>query len=204
MALVARASSHQGCCVTLIGRRARLGTKVEGDALKHSANPRMREHSLRHARRPRPWQFVLMSVAILAAVACTVSTARATPRTALPGEKSIRSVSPFCQDAVVFGKHGTNLLKLPPATLKADYAQFKTLAAKMVPLAPTSIRTDLKAIFTFDLGIFKELSKVGWSFAKIPRTVLEKWAIQGPKLKPASDKVITYIDAKCGLKLRKP
>ncbi len=113
------------------------------------------------------------------------------------------TASVFCQDAATFG-HGTALQTLPPATLKADYAKFKVLKATMVPLAPTSIRADLNQVLTFDLGLFSELSKVGYSFAKIPRTVLAKWAIEGPKLKPASDKVITYIDAKCGLKLPKP
>ncbi|MBV8065792.1 MAG: hypothetical protein JOY73_09730, partial [Actinobacteria bacterium] len=79
-----------------------------------------------------------------------------------------------------------------------------TLATTMVPQAPSSIRTDLKSVFTFDLGLFSELSKVGWSFAKIPKSVLAQRAVEGPKLKPASDAVITYLDSKCGLKLAKP
>ncbi len=111
--------------------------------------------------------------------------------------------SPFCQDAAIFGK-GQALQTLPPATLKADSARFKTLSTKMVPLAPTAIRADLRSVLTFDLGLFTELSKVGWSFARVPPSVFQKWAVAGPKLRPASDKVITYIDSACGLKLRKP
>ena len=111
--------------------------------------------------------------------------------------------SPFCQDAAVFSK-GQALQTLPPATLKADYGRFKTLKAQMVPLAPTSIRPALNSVLTFDLGLFTELSKVGWTFAKVPHSVLMQWGVAGPKLKPASDKVITYLDSHCGLKLPKP
>jgi hypothetical protein len=117
---------------------------------------------------------------------------------------STNSGATFCQEAVILGKSGTSLLRLPPAKLKADYAQFKALAPKLEAAAPSSIRSDLKAILTFDLGIFRERSKVGWTFAKIPRSVLQQWAVAGPKLKPQADKVIAYVDAKCGLKLPKP
>ena len=121
-----------------------------------------------------------------------------------PAGSAATSKAPICQYAVTFDKNSVGLASLPPATLKADYGNFKTLDSKMVPLAPSSVRPDLQSIFHFDLGLFSELSKVGWSFAKIPHTVLETWAVSGPKLKPASDKVIIYLNGTCHLKLTKP
>jgi hypothetical protein len=104
---------------------------------------------------------------------------------------------------VIFGK-GANLLTLPPKVIQADAAQFKSLEASMVPLALPSIRSGLQAIFAFDLGLFDELGKVGWSIARVPHSVLAQWAVSGPKLKPSSDKVIGYIDTYCGLNIPKP
>jgi hypothetical protein len=121
-----------------------------------------------------------------------------------PAGVAATSGASICQYAVSFDKNSVGLASLPPATLKTDYGHFKTLDSKMVPLAPGSIRPDLQSIFHFDLGIFSELSKVGWSFARIPHAVLQEWATSGPKVKPASDKVITYLNGACGLKLTKP
>jgi hypothetical protein len=110
----------------------------------------------------------------------------------------------FCQKAdAVFGK-GTNLLTLPPATMKADDATFKADQPAILTLAPSSIKTDLKQIFTFDNGLFTALSKVGWTVAKLPKSELKVLGTTGPKLKPASDTVIGYLDSNCGLKLPKP
>jgi hypothetical protein len=121
-----------------------------------------------------------------------------------PVGSAATSKAPICGYAVNFDKSTVGLQSLPPATLKTDYGKLKTLDKKMVPLAPSSVRPDLQSVFHFDLGLFSELSKVGWSFAKIPRTFLEKWAVEGPKLKPASDKVITYLNGTCSLHLTKP
>jgi hypothetical protein len=112
--------------------------------------------------------------------------------------------SGFCQSAkAIFGK-GTSLLTLPPATIKADAAVFKTDQPKVIALAPSSIKTDLKQVLGFDAGLFTDLSKADWTVAKLPRAVLAQLAVTGPKLKPASDKVVGYLDSNCGLKLPKP
>ena len=121
-----------------------------------------------------------------------------------PAGSAATSKAPICGYAVNFDKSTVGLQSLPPATLKIDYGKFKTLDKKMVPLAPGSVRPALKSVFNFDLGLFSELSKVGWSFAKIPHSVEAKWAVEGPKLKPASDKVITYLNGTCDLHLTKP
>ena len=47
---------------------------------------------------------------------------------------------------------------------------------------------------------FTALAKANWTFAKIPPATLKTWAAAGPKLKPDSDKVISYLDKTCGLK----
>jgi hypothetical protein len=137
-------------------------------------------------------------LSLLSAAACLLLASGASGARAAPG-----AGTPFCQKAAIFGK-GTNLLTLPPKVIQADAAQFKSLEGSMVPLASPSIRGSLQAVFTFDLGLFNELGKVGWSIARVPRSVLAQWAVSGPKLKPASDKVIGYIDAYCGLTLPKP
>jgi hypothetical protein len=112
--------------------------------------------------------------------------------------------SAFCQKAkVIFGK-GADLLTLPPATIKADAAAFKADQPSVTALAPGSIKPQLRQIFTFDNGLFTDLAKVGWSVSKLPRPVLAQLAVTGPKLRPASDKVIGYLDSTCGFKLPKP
>lgn len=112
--------------------------------------------------------------------------------------------SAFCQEARTFFAHGTNLLSLPPKTIRADDAVFKAEQPKMLAAAPSSIKPDLKAVFTFDNGLFTDLSKVGWTLANLPKPVLQSLAISGPKLKPPSDKLIGYLDSTCGLKLARP
>jgi hypothetical protein len=97
-----------------------------------------------------------------------------------------------------------NILTTPPSQLKTDYAEFRAAQPSMLASAPKSIKADLSHVFTFDDGLFTELSKVGWSIARVPHSVLATWAVQGPKLKPASDAVISYLDSACGLKLPKP
>ena len=96
-------------------------------------------------------------LSLLSAAACVlVATGGAAgERAAPPG-----AGTPFCQKAVIFGK-GSDLLTLPPQVIEADAAQFKSLEGSMVPLASPSIRSGLQAIFTFDLGLFDELGKVG-------------------------------------------
>ena len=124
---------------------------------------------------------------------------------AAPTRQSAAAGSTFCTDAAKFGTSGvSNLQTQPPSVLKTDYKAFKALDGSMVPAAPTAIRTNLQKIFTFDLGLFSELSKSQWSFAKIPPTVLKQWSIAGPKLKPVSDEVIGYMNTTCHLKLAKP
>lgn len=121
----------------------------------------------------------------------------------MPAGSAPRS-SGFCQSAKLIFAKETNLLALPPATIKADTGVFKTDQPKVVALAPASIKTDLKQVLAFDNGLFTDLSKAGWTVAKLPKTVLEQLAITGPKLKPASDKVVGYLDSTCGFKLPKP
>jgi hypothetical protein len=150
----------------------------------------VRDHTSRHSG---AWRAAVV-VSVLAGALLAVA----------PAGIAATSKAPICGYAVTFGKSTVGLQSLPPATLKTDYGKFKTLDKKMVPLAPGSVRPDLQSVFNFDLGLFTELSKVGWSFAKIPRSVEQKWAIEGPKLKPASDKVITYLNGTCGLHLTKP
>jgi hypothetical protein len=137
-----------------------------------------------------------VGVALLLAVAIGAAAASASRTSA--------SNPPFCQKGgLIFGK-GTSLLTLPPATIKADDAVFKANQPAVLSLAPKSIKPDLQQIFTFDNGLFTDLSKVGWTVSKLPPAVVKTLAITGPKLKPASDKVIGYLDATCGFKLPKP
>jgi hypothetical protein len=136
-----------------------------------------------------------LSVAVVFLLAAAIGAAQAS---------SAPVASGFCQSAqLLFGK-GTSLLTLPPATIKADAAVFKTDEPKLIALAPASIKTDLQHVLGFDSGLFTDLSKAGWTVARLPKTVLAQLAITGPKLKPASDKVIAYLDSTCGFKLPKP
>jgi hypothetical protein len=155
----------------------------------------------------RPWTRSRKVVSILF-VSLTVLAAGSTAAIASSSSVSSRarataSGSVFCQEAVIFGK-GTALEALPPATVKADVAKIKALEPKFLAAAPSSIRSDLRKIFVFDNGLFADLSKVGWSFAKLPVSVRKTLALEGPKLKPESDKVIAYLDKACGLKIPKP
>jgi hypothetical protein len=124
---------------------------------------------------------------------------------AAPTRQAAAAGSTFCTDAAKFGKGGvSNLQTQPPEVLQADYKAFKALHGSMIPVAPKAVRSNLQKVFTFDLGLFSELSKSQWSFAKIPPTILKQWSIAGPKLKPVSDEVIGYLNTTCHLKLIKP
>ena len=148
----------------------------------------------------RPGRLAPLSALVLCSVAFLPAGAGAAPT-----RQSAAVGSTFCTDAAKFGTSGvSNLQSLPPKVLQADYTAFKALDGSMVPAAPTAIRSNLQKIFTFDLGLFSELSKSQWSFAKIPQGVLKQWSIAGPKLKPVSDEVIGYLNATCHLKLTKP
>jgi hypothetical protein len=117
----------------------------------------------------------------------------------------VNAGSAFCTKYAkpIFG-HGTNLFQLPPAKIKADDAVFKKDQPGALAAAPGSIKPDLKKVFAFDDMFFKDLSKVGWKISRLPHSELQKLAVEGPKLKPASDKVIGYLDTHCGMHLRKP
>jgi hypothetical protein len=110
----------------------------------------------------------------------------------------------FCAMAKPLYGLGTDLLKLPPTKIKAAYAVFKKDRPGAIAAAPASIKRDLKKVLAFDSMLFKDLSKHGWNVSRLPHSVLTKLAVDGPKLKPASDKVIGYLDAHCGMHLRKP
>ena len=99
---------------------------------------------------------------------------------------------------------GLNLLEQPPKTIASDDAAFKAIQPMILQVAPSSIKSDLEQIFTFDNGLFTALSKVGWTVSKLPRSELKTLGTTGPKLKPASDKVVAYLDSTCGLKLPMP
>jgi hypothetical protein len=146
---------------------------------------------------------LLVAAAIGAAV---VSAAVASPSSVASSSSThVNAGSAFCAKYArpIFG-HGTNLFKLKPAKLKAADAVFKKDQPGALATAPGSIKRDLKKIFTFDNMLFKDVSKVGWKISQLPRSVLKKLATEGPKLKPASDKVIGYLDRHCGMHLRKP
>ncbi len=143
------------------------------------------------------------SVTAIVLVAATIASPLASARSSNANAHSLAGSSPFCKAGAAFAD-GTNILTTPPSKLRTDDAAFKAAQPRMVSLAPSSIRTDLTKIFAFDNGLFTELSKVGWTIAKVPRSVLATWAVSGPKLKPASDKVVGYLDSACGLKLKKP
>ena len=140
-----------------------------------------------------------MAAAIVALAIASV------PAQAAPLAKASAS-SKFCDEAQAFGKSSVSstLLTLPPATIKADYAEFKAAQPSMEAAAPSSIKADLKKIFVFDDGIFVDLSKSGWSVAKLSPADLKTLEVNGPKLKPAVDKVTAYLDKTCGLKLPLP
>jgi hypothetical protein len=138
-------------------------------------------------------------------VAAAIGAAFVSAAMASPSSTRVNAGSAFCTKFAkpIFG-HGTNLFKLPPAQIKADDAVFKKDQPGALATAPASIKPDLKKVFTFDDMFFNDLSKVGWRISRLPRSVLEKLAAEGPKLKPASDKVIGYLDTHCGMHLPKP
>jgi hypothetical protein len=138
-------------------------------------------------------------------VAAAIGAAVVSAAVASPSSTHANAGSAFCTKFAkpIFG-HGTNLFKQRPAKIKAEYAVFKKDQPGALAAAPRSIKRDLKKIFTFDDMFFKDLSKVGWRINRLPRPVLKKLAVEGPKLKPASDKVIGYLDKHCGMHLRKP
>jgi hypothetical protein len=143
----------------------------------------------------------IASLLVAAAIGAAVANAAA----ASPSAAHASSGSAFCTKFAkpIFG-HGTDLFKLKPATLKADDAAFKKDQPGALAAAPGSIKTDLKKVFAFDNMLFKDVSKVGWKISRLSHKTLEKLALEGPKLKPASDKVIGYLDAHCGMHLPKP
>jgi hypothetical protein len=138
-------------------------------------------------------------------VAAAIGAAVVNAAVASPSSTHVNAGSAFCTKFAkpMFG-HGTNLFKLKPATLKADDAVFKKDQPGALAAAPGSIKSDLKKVFAFDNMLFKDVSKVGWKISRLPHSALEKLAAEGPKLKPASDKVIGYLDAHCGMRLHKP
>jgi hypothetical protein len=123
---------------------------------------------------------------------------------ASPASTHTTAGSAFCAKAKRIFGHGTDLFKLKPATIKAEDAVFKKDQPGAVAAAPGSIKKDLKKIFAFDNLLFKDLSKVGWKISRLSHSELATLGIKGPKLKPASDKVVGYLDAKCGMHLPKP
>jgi hypothetical protein len=139
------------------------------------------------------------------ALVSVVVVAGGTAAVARPGV-SRSDPSRFCQAAALFGKSSisSSLATLPPATLKSDYTKFKSAQPAMLSEAPHSIKGDLGKIFSFDDGIFVDLSKSGWSVVKLSKSDLETLAVNGPKLKPAGDAVTAYLDKTCGLKLPLP
>jgi hypothetical protein len=146
-----------------------------------------------------------LSWPVASLVAAAIGAVVVNAATASPSSIHVSSGSSFCTKFAkpIFG-HGTDLFKLSPAKLKADDAAFKKDQPGALAAAPGSIKTDLKKIFAFDNMLFKDVSKVGWKIGRLPHSTLEKLALEGPKLKPASDKVVGYLDAHCGLHLPKP
>ncbi|HEY2311957.1 MAG TPA: hypothetical protein VGH46_12690 [Gaiellaceae bacterium] len=138
-------------------------------------------------------------------MAAAIGAAVVNAAAASPSSMQASAGSAFCTKFAkpIFG-HGTNLFKLSPAKLKADDAVFKKDQPGALAAAPGSIRTDLKKLFAFDNMLFTDVSKVGWKISRLSHKTLEKLAIEGPKLKPASDKVVGYLDAHCGMHLVKP
>jgi hypothetical protein len=138
-------------------------------------------------------------------VAAAIGVAVVSAAVASPSSTHTTASSRFCTKFAkpIFG-HGTNLFKLSPAKMKADDKVFKKDQPGALAAAPGSIKADLKKIFAFDNMLFKDVSKVGWKINRLPPSVLRKLAVKGPKLKPASDKVVGYLDAKCGMHLPKP
>ena len=157
----------------------------------------------------RPTRLASLSALVVVSAAFLPAGAGATPsaRSAAPatGATSPATGATFCQDAAKFGKSGTaSFYKLKPPALMADYNDLKALNGTMPPVTPTAIRSNLEKIFAFDLGLFVELKKVGWTFANIPKSVLAEWAVAGPKLTPASADVVGYMNSDCHLKLFVP
>lgn len=142
----------------------------------------------------RATQLIPISIVVLVVAAVGSTAAQAAPTS--------RTLSPFCQKAVDYTKSslGKNLYALKPATLEADYKNFKAASSGWLSLAPGSIKPDLQKILAFDDGLFSALAKADWTFAKIPPATLKTWSVEGPKLKPDSDVVISYLDKTCGLK----
>ena len=142
-------------------------------------------------RRARRLLYVM--VVVLVSLAAWSSAALASP--------SVRTLSPFCAKVVSYAKNtpGTTLYTLKPAALEAKYKGFKSATVQLLSITPSSIKPDLEKVFTFDNALFTALQKAGWSFAKVPPATLKSWAVKGPTLKPASDKVIAYFDKSCGL-----
>jgi hypothetical protein len=144
---------------------------------------------------------LLVAAAIGAALAGAVVNS---PAAASPSSAHVYATSAFCAKAKPMFGHGTNILKLSPKKMKADDAVFKKDQPGALAKAPHSIKSDLEKVFAFDNMLFKDLSKVGWKVSRLPRSVLEKLGKEGPKLKPASDKVVGYLDAHCAMHLPKP
>lgn len=164
-----------------------------GSAVGASTPPRARRAALAG---------VLTGVVLMAAA----GVAEGAHLSALAPARVTAASSTFCQEADVFGKTsvGSNLMTLTPATLKSDYAKFKAAQPTILANTPASIKTDLEKIFAFDDGIFDDLSKVGWVFGELTAADLHTLALDGPKLKPQSDAVVSYLDKTCGLKLLLP
>ena len=138
-------------------------------------------------------RLLYVTVVVLVSLGAASSAALASP--------SARTLSPFCTDVVAYAKSGVgaNLQTLKPAALAANYKKYKAGESILLSETPSSIKPDLQKIFTFDNALFAALQKAGWSFTKLPVATLKSWAIKGPALKPASDKVISYFDKSCGL-----
>lgn len=152
------------------------------------------------------WTVSILAATLGATLAAASTTALASRAGVSSAARHSSSTSTFCQEAVIFNKSSitNNLMTLPPATIKSDYTKFKAAWAPMLANAPSSIKDDMNKIFVFDNGIFKDLSKVGWSVAKLTEADLKYLEVNGPKLAPASDTFITYLDKTCGLKLPIP
>jgi len=148
-------------------------------------------------------RFVSLGAVIAVAVA-SAAAAGAAPRSASSLTGASSGQSQFCQQAASFAKD-TNLLTLSASAMRADYAKFKAEAPLALSLAPSQIKAPMQQVFTFANTLLTELSKVGWNVSKLPRSFeIKVLAVQGAALRPASDKVIAYLDKNCGLKLPKP
>jgi hypothetical protein len=140
---------------------------------------------------------------LIAAVAGGSTIAHASTRT-LSSPNAAPGGSQFCATAAAFGTTTTDLFALSPHALEAEGAKFKAAQPILLLSAPRALKHDLQTIFAFDTQLFNELSKVGWSIARIPWAEVAQWTITGLRLKSASDKVIGFLDTTCRLKLAKP